>query len=81
MVRFSLTLTHPENTIVVVVVQLYLIQNTMLNNYQIEGTTKAKGTLITKTAKETQTQKNNHDHEEHLDNSSTTLLDGGQMSC
>ncbi len=43
---------------------------------------KAKGTLIiTTTAKEKETQTNNHDHEEHLDNSSTTLFDGGQMSC
>ena len=83
MVRFSLTLTHPENTIAVM--QLYLIQNTILilikKEAQPQHTTKAKGTLITTAAKEKETQTNNHDHEEHLDISSTTLFDGGQMSC
>ncbi len=49
---------------------------------EAQRTMKAKGTLIiTTTAKEKETQTNNHDHEEHLDNSSTTLFDGGQMSC
>ena len=80
MVRFSLTLTHPENTITVVE-QLYLIQNTILIKKETQRTTKAKGTLMTTAAKakEEETQKNNH--EEHLDNSSTTLFDGAQMSC